>query len=93
VGRAGRFPWRVGWVLIFAIGALLVAPMARADAPLFTVSQQDRYGGDADGDGKLDPDGSHLPRELGRHPIRLHATAAACGRARWRVDGRPAQGG
>lgn len=63
---------------------------AAAATPLFAWSLPDRYGGDADGDGQLDRDGSHLPRALDVHPIRVTVAATVCrhpARTRWIADG------
>lgn len=54
----------------------------------------DRYGGDPDGDGKLEGVGPLNPVRLDRFAVRVLPTVAVCRelrRAAWRVDGKPAE--
>ena len=78
-------------MLLFLLAGAAVAEAAAATAQRFDWSLVSRFGGDADGDGRLDADGSGLPRELTRHPVLLEPSAEVCAaaRARWQVDGRP----
>jgi hypothetical protein len=75
--------------------AVLVQPAAAASAPQgigWTVI--DRYGGDPDGDGKLDGAGPLNPVNLNRFAVRVLPTTAICqdlDHAAWRVDGSPTQ--
>lgn len=77
------------------LAAVLVQPAAAAPAPQgigWTVI--DRYGGDPDGDGRLDGAGPLNPVNLNRFAVRVLPTTAICqdlGHAAWRVDGAPVQ--
>lgn len=54
----------------------------------------DRYGGDADGDGRIDEPGPKRPADLDVFAVRVLPSAAICGdlrRATWRVDGEAAE--
>ncbi|HEX6781694.1 MAG TPA: GDSL-type esterase/lipase family protein [Solirubrobacterales bacterium] len=53
----------------------------------------DRYGGDADGDGRIDDPTPLMPEGINAFPVRVLPSVAVCEeleRATWRVDGEPA---
>jgi lysophospholipase L1-like esterase len=87
-------------LLVTLFGALILLaaqlqPAAAAPAPKgigWTVI--DRYGGDPDGDGKLDGAGPLNPVDLDSFAVRVLPTTAICqdlDHAAWRVDGSPAR--
>jgi hypothetical protein len=69
VRRAARLTWCVSVVVTIASSGPAPAAAADTATPMFSWSMADRYGGDANGDGRLDSVSSHLPRALDVHPI------------------------
>jgi hypothetical protein len=72
------------------IGAVAPAAAPAAESPSMSWAVISRFGGDADGDGRLDTATRESPAELGVFAVLVRpsrATCAAADSARWLVDG------
>ncbi|HEX6987325.1 MAG TPA: SGNH/GDSL hydrolase family protein, partial [Planctomycetaceae bacterium] len=86
--------------ILAAVLAALALPAAQGAAASAAPPPQgmgwtviDRYGGDANGDGRIDAPTPLRPEGINTFPVRVLPSAAVCeelDRATWRVDGEPA---
>lgn len=73
--------------------AALLQPAAAAPPQGMGWTVIDRYGGDANGDGRIDDPTPLMPEGVNAFPVRVLPSVAVCEeleRATWRVDGKPA---
>jgi len=86
-----RRPLACGFLLALALAG--ASAVAASDAPpQMGWTAIDRFGGDADGDGRIDAPGPLRPAALDAFAVRLRPSAPICAdldAAAWRVDGRP----